>query len=63
MSRDREAEIEVALINQKDSDIVKLFTELFTLRREYYRDKLEKRAGDEYSGRALECKDLLQIFG
>jgi hypothetical protein len=62
MSREREAEIEKTLVSLKETDVVKLFVELFALRREGYRDKLEKRMGDEFSGRALECRDLLQIF-
>ena len=61
MSKEREAEIVQAL--QAEIPAVKLFVELLALRRERHRDRLEKREGDEYSGRALECRDLLQIFG
>ena len=62
MSKEREAEILTQLVSIKEMEPVRLFAELLALRRERWRDKLEKREGDEFSGRALECKDLLQIF-
>lgn len=62
MSRDREAEIEKILVSLKETDVVKLFVELFTLRRRGYRDKLEKAESGEVRGHSQECRDLLQIF-
>lgn len=62
MSREREAEIEKILVAQKEMESVRLFVELFALRRRHYRDSLEKAENGEVRGRSLECRDLLKIF-
>lgn len=62
MSADREAEIEKILVSLKETDTVRLFVELFALRREGHRNRLEKEEGPEVRGRSLECRDLLKIF-
>ena len=62
MSKDREVEIAEILSNSKHMELYILCKELFTLRRERHRDKLERQEDNQLRGRALECKDLLQIF-
>ncbi len=62
MSKEREKEIEERLIANKHQEVSVLFIELFTLRRERHRDKLEGAEDVNVRGRAKECKDLLYIF-
>lgn len=62
MNQTRELDIIGRIQTLKNQEAPQLFKELFALRRERHRDKLEK---DEYPisrGRSQECKDLLQIF-
>ena len=62
MSKEREAELTDQLNSCRDMEVAKLFIELFTLRRERFRDKLERQEDPETRGRALECKDMLHVF-
>ena len=62
MDKPRENEIFDILRELKHQNSLVLLNELLQLRRERYRDRLEKEDNREYGGRALECKDLLQIF-
>ena len=62
MSKERETVILKTLEAYKEGETARLIKELITLRRERYRDRLEKDPTEVFSGRALECKDLLQIF-
>lgn len=62
MSDNREADIIEVLRTYKHSEVVTLITELFSIRRERYRDKLESSEQEQVRGRAKECKELLQLF-
>jgi len=63
MQPDRETEILEALPAVAHERGVKLLLELFALRREKHRDKLENNEDATIRGRAKECKDLLNLFG
>lgn len=60
--RERIAEIEELLRRHKESEPMRLVIELYTLKRERYRNRLEEEESDQVRGRAKECKDFLQIF-
>lgn len=62
MSKEREAEICEILSNLKHTEAAVLIQELLYLRRERYRDRLEKEDSGEIRGKAQECKDMLHIF-
>lgn len=62
MNDDREAEILETLGHLKHTEAAVLITELLTLRRKRYRDRLEKEENGEVRGKAQECRDLLHIF-
>ena len=61
--QDRETEILEALPSVAHERGVKLLIELFTIRREKHRDKIESNEDPITRGRAKECKDLLNLFG
>jgi hypothetical protein len=62
MSKEREAELVETLQSYKHTEAFRLAGELFALRRERHRDRLEGSEDAEVRGRSKECKDLLQIF-
>lgn len=62
MSRERENEIVKTLSSYKGQQIPSLLCELLSLRRERYRDSLEKRENEVARGGAQECKKLLHIL-
>lgn len=62
MSTDRETEIEELLKANSDQQVPRLLVELLALRREKYRDKLEKSDNPDTRGRAKECRDLSDIL-
>lgn len=62
MSKEREGEIIDTLVSYGPSEVTRLISELLSLRRERYLEKLEAGESDQVRGRSKECKDLLQIF-
>lgn len=62
MSREREEQIEESLNSFISPEVRSLVIELLQLRRERWRDKLEKEESNQIRGKSLECKDLLDIF-
>lgn len=58
----REAQLEEIIQSWKHSEGLRAMEELLALRREGYRDKIEKNESERVRGRSLECKDLLQLF-
>jgi hypothetical protein len=62
MNRECEEQIEDALNSFISPEVKSLVVELLQLRRERWRDKLEKEENDQVRGKSLECKDLLDIF-
>jgi len=62
MSDNREADIIELLRAYKQSEVSMLYSELFSIRRERYRDKLESSEQEQVRGRSKECKELLQLF-
>jgi hypothetical protein len=63
MSKDREASIIERLESFRGQEMFSLVGELLSIKRERYRDCLEREERAEVRGKAKECKDLLQIFG
>lgn len=63
MSEERELHLEDIIKTYKTSEGLSAICELLTLRREEYRNKLEKRGDDEVRGKALLCKELIQLLG
>ena len=61
-NKEREAEIEDILRTYKTAEPVQLFLELFQLRRDRHRDKLEDGENAEARGKSQECKSLIQLF-
>jgi len=61
-NRKREDELLKVLEGYKGHEVPVLVAELLTLRRERHRDKLEVAEDPAKRGRALECKDLLNIL-
>jgi hypothetical protein len=61
-NKEREAEIEDILKTYKTAEPVQLFLELFQLRRDRHRDKLEDGESAEARGKSQECKALIQLF-
>jgi len=62
VNKERELEIEDRIALLKHTEGVVLLAELFSLRRERHRDKLESSESEEMRGRAKECKDLIHIL-
>jgi hypothetical protein len=62
MSREREAELVEILNAYKGQEVLSRVLELFTIRRERFRDRLENEENAEMRGRAKECKEMIQIF-
>lgn len=62
MSKDKEEELVQKIKTCGQSEAVRAFRELFTLRRERHRDRLESEESAEVRGKAKECRDLLQLF-
>lgn len=62
MSEDRQVQLEETIKAHKHGEVASAFAELIALRREMYRDKLEKAENEQIRGKSLECKDLLQLF-
>lgn len=62
MPREREGEISDQLMLHKHTEPVKLMLELFAIRRERHRDRLESEENPEIRGRAKECKDILSFL-
>ncbi len=60
--KSREGVLMELLQSYTGQEVAGLVVELLTIRRERYRDKLERQESPEHRGRAKECKDLLQIF-
>jgi len=58
----REVDVVELLKAYKHTEVVTLFVELFSIRRERYRDKLESSEQEQVRGRSKECKELLQLF-
>ena len=62
MSKEREAELEDNLANLKHQETAKIIVELLAIRRERYRDRLEKEENAVFRGKAQECSELIQLF-
>lgn len=63
MSKKREAEIADELTAYRAQHTLVLVTELLSLRRERFRDRLERRDDmNLYAGKAQECKDLIDLL-
>ena len=60
MSADREHELTELLRERRDTEPMRMLSELLTLRRERCRDKLENRDDSEVRGQAKECKFLIE---
>lgn len=61
--QDRVSELTEQLNMLKHQEPVRLLVELLKIKREKYRDRLERGEDDLSRGKALECKALLQILG
>ena len=62
MGKEREAELKDLLVSLKHQETAVAIIELLTIRREQYRDRLEREEDPVVRGKSQECKALLQIF-
>ena len=62
MSKERDQEIIDQLLPRASMGTMKLMLELIALRRERYRDRLEREENPVVRGHSLECKEILTLF-
>lgn len=60
--KEREYELKGLINMHKDSEIAGYFKELLILKRERFRNLLEREENPEARGKAQECRDLIELL-